>query len=411
MIFTETGINLLHAFNNPKIRTIIMPGGTSSGKTYSILELIAMQSLKANDYNLWSICSESLPHLKKGAIRDFKNIARDDKLWNDRNWNATDRIYKLGKNEIEFFSAGNGDTLRGSRRSYLFLNEANNLSYEAYKQLMIRTKKKVILDYNPSHDTYIDEYLLTNLTDSTPHYDIYNDRIAYFVSTYKDNHTLEAEIIKEIEAMKDIDPEWFKVYGLGQKGSLKSAIYQNWKQCDNYPKGGKFECLFLDFGFTNDPTAIGKACVVDGQIFTKELLYRDHMDNYDISEWLKSNNLDKMEIICDCSEPKSVSELNRLGIRRAYGVKPELKKINPGIDLLQQYVINVTKDSLNAIKELRFYKWKEDKYTGKYINVAIDRWNHFLDGFRYWAMTKLTRRRSSTIITPLSKENARDIYK
>jgi phage terminase large subunit len=354
-----------------------------------------------------------MPHLKRGIIRDFQNLMGKEGLWKRENYNKSEQVYNLNNTTFEFFGADSADKLRGGRRDILFLNEANNISYEAYNQLSIRTREKILIDYNPVCDFWADELLLNDLIEKKKYFDLFADGVAFLRTTYRDNETLEQSIIDEIEKRKITDPSWYSCYGLGLKGTLESAIFHNWKQCDEFPAGGRYECLFLDFGFTNDPTSIGKASIVDGEIYCEELLYNTGMTNYNIASWLKLNKLDKLEIISESAEPKSIEELRRHGIRRIYPVNKSELSVNAGIDLLRQYKINITSKSLNAIKELRFYKWKENKLsaTSKYLNVPVDNWNHFIDGLRYWAMTKLTKRTVIPIIATMkSKENVRSIY-
>jgi len=382
MKLTTTYEKTQAAFVDPKIRYIINQGGSSSSKTYSVMQLLYLFAIRSKKNDLISIVSENLPHLKRGCIRDIKNILSKDGLWNDNNFNKSESILKIDNKEIEFFGADSSSKLHGGRRDYLFINEANNVSKESFDQLSIRTRKKIILDYNPTAEFWAHTDLIGR------------DDVAFIKTTYKDNSQLEQVIIDDIERRKynqdGTISDWYKVYGMGELGTLEGAVYQNWKQCNDFPWESNKLTGFIDFGFTNDPASVGVAGIYNSEIYTKEFIYERGLTNQMLAQRIKDLKIDHLTFIADSAEPKSIAELQMLGISVIPAKKPK-GSINYGIDLLKGFTINVTKDSLNAVKELRQYQWRKDKMSGKWLNEPIDDWNHYLDGLRYWALIKLDR--------------------
>jgi phage terminase large subunit len=295
------------------------------------------------------------------------------------------------KSFIEFFSADQPDKLRGARRDILFINECNNVSFDSYQQLAIRTKKFIYLDYNPTSEFWVHEHLV-------------NDSDAeLIILTYKDNEALDQSIIKEIEKAKEKAKtsqywdNWWKVYGLGQIGSLQGVVLDNWVQIPSIPIDAKLISYGMDFGFTNDPTTLIGVWKQDGKLWIDELLYQTNMTNNDIGNFLKSINFGRNELICDSAEPKSIEELRRQG----FNVHPAIKgadSVKIGIDILKRYEINVTQRSVNLIKELRSYQWETDS-SGKLTGIPVDNMNHLIDPLRYVALNKLNNRPSGKYST------------
>jgi phage terminase large subunit len=317
-----------------------------------------------------------MPHLKRGCMRDFFNILQSESLYIRDQHNKTDSIYKVGNAIIEFFSADNDAKLRGARRDILYINECNNVSYEAYTQLEVRTKKLVILDFNPVARFWAHEKVIPQ------------DRVEFIKSTYKDNDHLDKEIVRSIEARQFIDPNWWKVYGLGEVGSLEGVIYSNWEITKEFPTEYKWRVYGQDFGFTNDPSALVEVVLSEGELWVKELIHETGLTNQDLVERYRQLGIEsRAEIIGDSAEPKSIEEIKRQG----FNIKPAHKgadSINNGIDILKRYKINVYHESVNIINELRHYQWQEDK-NGKRFNKPIDDFNHTLDALRYVALNKI----------------------
>ncbi len=364
--------NIKHSIGN---RIIINQGGTSSSKTYSILQWLYIVATQKEN-RLISIVSESVPHLKRGVIRDFLNILKENGIYDDTKWNRTDKIYKVGSSSIEFFSADDDSKLRGARRDILFINECNNIGYEAFNQLEVRTKLKIFLDYNPVSSFWVHQHLLNR------------DDVHLIKSTYRDNEWLDPQIVKSIEQRKN-DPNWWRVYGLGEVGMLEGLIFTNFKPCDKFPEEVKWMVYGQDFGFTNDPSVLVKVGYINGEIWIDEMMYETGLTNQDIADKYEELEVKKNdEIYADSAEPKSIEEIRREG----YNIHPSKKgkdSIMVGIDVLKRYKINITKRSLNLLKEFRNYQWKQDK-DGNFINKPIDTYNHGIDSIRYVAIKKLS---------------------
>jgi len=350
---------------------MVNQGGTSSSKTYSIIQLIIfIASISKN--NIFSIVSESIPHLKRGSMRDFLNIMITEGLFIDADWNRSNNIYNFKDNIIEFFSVEDEAKCRGGRRDYLFVNEANNINYETFDQLEIRTKKATFIDYNP-----VQTFWGHNL--------IGRDYSAFIKSTYKDNPYLEQKIIDGIERKKELDPNGWLVYGLGEIGSLDGLVFNNWNIIDNFPISDKIT-YGMDFGFTNDPSTCIGIFKQGGELYVDEIFYGLGMTNADISDMMFKCNLRKRydEIYADSAEPKSIDELHK----RGWNIKGATKgpdSIMKGIDLMKQYKINVSKRSINLIKELRQYQWLKDR-DGQLTNKAGGA-DHLIDALRYAIMS------------------------
>lgn len=359
-------------------RIKVIPGGTSAGKTYGILPILIDKATKQRNLEI-SVVSESIPHLRKGALKDFLKIMRSTNRYIDSHFNKTYLTYTFSNDSyIEFFSADQEEKVRGPRRNILYINECNNIRFDTYHQLAIRTDLEIWLDFNPSADFWAYTELATD------------EDAEWCTLTYRDNEALSPSIIKEIEKARDKGDEsaywanWWKVYGLGQLGALQGVVLNNWSFCDNIPADAKLIAYGLDFGFTNDPTGMLSVYSQNGELWLDEILYETGLTNADI--YAKISKITD-EIIADSAEPKSIEELRRLGLN----ITPAKKgpdSIQNGLDILQRYKLNVTMQSTNLIKELRAYSWDTDK-TGKTLNVPIDDFNHLIDPLRYVALNKI----------------------
>lgn len=354
-----------------KIR--IAQGGTSASKTISILLWLINLCQSDTKPTLTSVVSESIPHLKRGAIRDFRNIMIAHGYWKDALWNATDSIYTFETgSKMEFFSTDNGDKLRGARRDRLFMNEANNCTLDAFDQLEVRTKEFVYLDYNPTNEFWLFTEVMPNRNDWEK-----------VILTYKDNEALSPEIVASIEQRKN-RKGWWQVYGEGQLGEVEGKIYKDWNIIDEIPHEARLERRGLDFGYTNDPTAIVDIYYYNGGYILDEVCYQKGMSNKEIADVIK--NLPQVLVIADSAEPKSIDEIRLYGINMMPAVKGA-GSINQGIQYVQQQRISVTKRSGNLIKEYRNYLWATDK-LGKILNEPEGGLDHALDAVRY-AFTSL----------------------
>ena len=316
-----------------------------------------------------------MPHLKRGARRDILKILEDAGLYSDEAFNKTDNVYHYSNGSyIEFFGAEDAGKVRGPGRDILYINEANLIQQQIYQQLAFRTGKTIFLDFNP-------------VEESSWVYDVADKEGNILIhSTYKDNPFLPSEQVKEIESLKDADPNLWKVFGLGERGKSAEIIYTHWKTGE-FPKEGQI-FYGLDFGFSV-PTAMVKICHLNGVNYVEEVLYQTKMTTNDLAERLKVLGVERSdEIFCDNAEPKTIEELVRAG----YNAKPASKDVWAGIQKVKGLPLVVSPLSINLIKELKSYRWKTDK-DGKVHpdEQPVKMWDHLCDAMRYGIFTKLNR--------------------
>lgn len=373
----KTNIVWKHLEKSQK-KIVIEQGGSRSGKTYNILIWIIFGYCLREKNKVVSICRKTFPALRTSAMRDFFEILKSQELYSEQDHNKTSHEYKINSNLVEFISLDSPQKVRGRKRDILFLNEANECTWEDWNQLVFRTVGRIILDYNPSDEFHwiYDKVKVREDAD-------------FYKTTYKNNKFLEESIVKEIERLQFTDENYWRIYGLGEVGQSKATIFQ-FREIEKIPDNAKFVSYGMDFGYTNDPTCISKIYLHDTNLYCEEVLYRTGMTNRDIHNELLSLGINRRdEIFADSAEPKTIDELYRYG----WNIKPSTKgrdSINIGIDMLKRYTIHVNKKSLNAIKEFRNYKWKEDK-NGNILNQPEDRFNHFIDSLRYGIYNKLAR--------------------
>jgi len=372
----DTNVVYEHLINSDK-KITVEQGGTRSGKTYNILLWIIFHYCALNTGKIITICRKTYPALRTSAMRDFVEILRAKDIYREESHNKSASEYKLRGNLIEFISLDQPQKVRGRKRDLLFINEANELYFEDWQQLIFRTQEKIIIDYNPS-----DEYHWI--------YDkvITRDDADFFKTTYKDNPYLEASIVSEIERLKGTDEQYWQIYGLGIRGASKTTIFR-FIEVEDIPEDANFLSFGIDYGFTNDPTTIIGVWIKDYNLYVKEYLYQTMMTTIDIHRKLKSLNIEREMIFADSAEPRLNEELRRMG----WNIKPSLKgrdSVNAGIDLLKRHRIHITKDSENVKKEFRNYKWKEDR-NGRVLNIPEDRDNHTTDALRYATYSLLSK--------------------
>ena len=373
MLKRTTAINKILAL---KKRIKIIQGGTSAGKTFGILPILIDKAAKKGGLEI-SVVAESIPHLRRGALRDFIKCMKWTNRFVDERYNKSLLKYEFANGSfIEFFSADDSSKLRGARRDILYVNECNNVNFEAYNELSIRTKHEVYLDFNPANEFWVEE--------------IKEDKEADFIIlTYKDNEALDKGIVDQIEKNR-LKAEtstywrnWWKVYGLGELGMLEGVVFSNWKQIDTIPKEARLVGIGLDFGYTNDPTSCIEIYKHNEKRILNEIVYQTGMLNSDIAHKLPKD----VPVYADSAEPKSIADIQRYGIT-IKGVTKGRDSINYGIDVMQRENYLVTSNSTNLIKELRSYCWDTDK-TGKRLNKPIDNYNHAIDAVRYHEMETL----------------------
>jgi phage terminase large subunit len=365
--------NVFHKAYRSDSRITCLQGGTRSSKTYSLCQLFIVKCLEETG-KVFTICRKTLPALKGTAYRDVLNILKELELYNEANHNKSELSYSLNGNLLEFISVDQPQKIRGRKRHYLWLNEANEFAYEDWQQLILRTTEKIYLDYNPSDPySWIYEKVITR------------DDCTFLKSTYLANPFLDKDTIAEIERLKDLDPEYWRVYGLGEIGSISTQIFRQFNLVDDVQ--GRLIGYGLDFGFTNSPSAMVAVYQRDDSLYIKELLYEKRLTNTDLANKIKELGVSRQdEIVCDSAEPKSITELYRSGLNAKAAKKGA--GIHLGIDIMRRYKLNITKDSLNAIKEFRSYKWATDK-NGDVLNAPVKVNDHLIDAVRYLCLNKL----------------------
>lgn len=391
MKFTKVGRKTIAAWKAHP-RYISSCGGTRSGKTYSILQTFILALVeevnKGKPASINSVVSESMPHLQRGAIRDFKQIMEVEGLWEDARWNETQHTYSWSNGSIlEFFSVDNAGKVHGSARDRLMINESQNIPYDIARQLFVRTRGLIVCDYNPTHSFWLNEIVEARPNCITLH------------STYKDNEFLSPEQIQEIEDAGKNDPNWAKVYIEGKIGTLDGLIY-DFELCDSLPVKEEMDHLVeiqgIDFGFTNDPTARVQV-IADPRkkiLWVRQRTYKTHMQNRHIIQDLQEDGVgNRVEIYADCAEPKSIADIKDAGFNvipcdKSAPVKSDKLKFQ--LQWMQGWKLYVTKDSIDLIRELRNYVWAKDK-DGNPLNEPIDKFNHLLDSLRYCTWTKFAK--------------------
>ena len=355
--------------------TVSLQGSSRSSKTYNTLIWLIVYCL-THPYTRLSIVRATLPALKGSVYVDFKEILLRLGVWDDRAMNKSDMIYTFGNGSwVEFFSTDNEQKLRGRKRDILFVNEANELSFIEWQQLKMRTTKYTILDYNPS---FSDEHWICGVNA--------DHRTYHFISTYKDNPFLEQTIIDEIESLRDKNQSLWQVYGLGMQAVVEGLIFRDVEYIEDIPPYVRKRWRGMDFGFTNDPTAIVTVGVDGDSLYIDEVAYATQMLSGDIIRTLKAQ-AEQLEVIAESADPRLIQEIYRAGIN-IHPVKKFAGSIDAGIQKMLQYKLHITKRSTNIIKEQKNYTYRQDK-EGKWLNEPIDAYNHAMDAVRYVVMQKL----------------------
>lgn len=357
---------------------IVNQGGTSSSKTYSIMQLLYYIAAYTPG-QIISVIGESIPNLKKGAYRDAENILKSTPALEVfiSSWNKSDRIiYFTNGSLIEFTSFENEQSAKNGKRDFAFFNEANGVSYAIFWQVAIRTRKKVFLDYNPTARFWVHDKLLGL------------DNVKLLISDHTHNLWLSPEQHAEIE--NEADPELHRVYARGLTGKITGLVYRRWNVVPRIPPEATYLATGLDFGFSNDPTAAHDVYMLHGELWIDEIIYETDLDNMEIGAKLAEDlpkGVHRRNVIADTAEPKSIREIKGTGISIR---GTDSKDIDLGIKILKRYVMNITRRSLGLKKELETYKWKVDKVTGEPTNKPIDKWNHALDDLRYVGLSMLS---------------------
>ena len=360
-----------------KAKIQVHQGGTRSGKTYSICQsLIELCFKNRSAGTVITIVRKTFPALRSSVMRDFFDILTQGGHYKEEHHNKSQATYTLFGNLIEFISADQPQKLRGRKRHILYINEANELSLEDWRQLILRTTDKTLLDFNPSDQFH---WIYDHVLD--------RDDVDFFKTTYKDNPFLEQSVIDEIERFRETDANYWRIYGLGERGVNTAAVFPQWQVAEAIPERAKLVAYGMDWGFTNDPTALVSVWLEDYSLYIQEHLYKTGMTNHDISKELTALSLDRTPIICDSAEPKSIEELHRFG----HNVKPSKKgpdSIRLGIDIMKRHKLYILSDSLNAQKEFRNYQWEVDR-NGTQLSKPKDQNNHIVDAVRYVCINRI----------------------
>ena len=370
----------LNKLRNLNSRTKIIRGGSSAGKTIAILLILIDYAIKNKGKEI-SVVSESIPHLRRGALKDFLSILKSLNRYYEKKFNRSTLKYEFSNGSyIEFFSTDQPDKLRGARRTDLYINECNNVPFDAYQQLAVRTSGDIWLDYNPASLFWVDKELIGQ------------EETDFITLTYKDNDSLPESIVKEIEKARGKAKtstywsNWWKVYGLGEIGSLEGVCIADWKEIDKIPKDARLLCGGMDFGYSVDPSTYIRLYKWNSAYIFDEMLYRKGMHNREISLFLTNQHI-KENIYADSAEPKSIAELQNYG-HSVYPVTKGRDSIIYGINLMNQNEIYVTRRSKNLIKELQGYIWAKDK-EGNDLQKPTGAHPDCIDAARYALMMQL----------------------
>ena len=370
---------LFDANNNSTAEVIVNQGGSSSAKTYSILQVLFVKAIKY-PRSIITIVGETIPNLKSGALRDAQTIVGSSPQLQKliSSYNATDRVYTMYNGSVlEFKSYETSQSAKSGKRDFLFVNEANGISYEIYNELNLRTKKQTFIDYNPNAEFWVHEKVIGK------------KGVEVFISDHRHNPYVPQKVRDKIEALKDVDVELWKVYARGKTGRIEGLVFRNWDICEDIDRVRcKLVALGMDWGFTNDPTALVAVWKDGDHLYVEELMYERGLTNQDIGARLKEMAIGRThEIIADSAEPKSIEEVHRMGFN-IHGANKGKDSIQNSIDILKRYKLHVLRGSANLIKELNSYKWKQDK-NGNPLNEPVDFQNHGIDALRYVALNKL----------------------
>lgn len=375
----KTGV-LYHKNYYSKADTIVNQGGTSSGKTYAILQVLFTKALE--EECTITVVGQDIPNLKVGAFRDALDIINSDESIKQQifHYNRSDRIFTFkNKSIMEFNSYDNQQDAKSGKRDYLFVNEANGIPYNMYEQLSLRTRKQVYIDYNPDTSFWVHEKIIPL------------DTTELIISDHRHNPFLSSKVREKIEALKERDESLWKVYARGITGRIEGLVLKKWYVLNESFEDKKIIGYGIDFGFSNDPSTLIEVRMQDGDLWIKELIYETGLTNQDISDRMEALGVSKGAlIVADSAEPKSIEELRRRNWT-VDGVKKGKDSVMFGINLLKGYKINVNSSSTNLIKELEQYRWKVDK-NGNTLNVPIDEYNHAIDALRYLIMHKFSKK-------------------
>lgn len=381
-MFKTTGLYLENL--NSTANIVVNQGGTSSGKTYAIMQVLFSIAISEPNVVI-TIVGQDVPNLKVGALRDALEIYNNSPELKSlvKSYNKTDRVFEFMSGTLmEFKSYGDAQDAKSGKRDYAFFNEANGIKFEIYNEIALRTRKRVFIDYNPNVSFWVHDNLIGK------------DGVHLIISDHRHNPFLPQVMRDKIEALKDIDLDLWRVYARGMTGKVEGLILRNWVELDKVPQEAQLIAYGLDFGFTNDPSACVGVYRYNSELILDEILYQTNLTNPEIADNVKGQV--RGWIIADSAEPKSIKELQNAGLM-IEAAKKGPDSITSSIDVLKRFKLNVTRRSVNLKKELNSYKWAVDKKTGKTINEPVDFLNHAIDAVRYVALNRLANKNTGQV--------------
>lgn len=367
----ETGI-LEKIADHASKRVICLYGGSSSSKTISALQYLTIWGMESPDPLVITVIGESVPVLKKSVIRDWQRVVMRG-MFDRKKYNKLELTYTFDNGSLlQFIPADDEARFFAMRHDFVLIDEAYNVHKGIFDQVEIRTRRQILLTWNP-----VSPFWGTRLEDE-------RSDVAVIHATYKDNPFVEQAIIDSLEQRAGTDPNFYRVFVLGKYGSIEGLIFKegtHWVKCDLVPEDAKRYLFVMDYGFTQDPTAILDLRFADGEFWVDELAYKPGMYNSDIYDVLQPLAGKTKEVVADSADAKSNAELRRMGLNIIPSIKgPD--SVRFGIRTMQGFKINITKRSINTIKEFRNYSWLKDR-SGEYTGAPIDNWNHSIDAIRY----------------------------
>lgn len=380
---------IFHEIDKAKAKgftTVSEQGSSRSSKTYNTIIWLCVYCLR-NPCTSVSVVRATLPALKGSVLRDFIEILTRMNVWDECKFNKSELICTFPNGSwVEFFSCDNEQKLRGRKRKILYVNEGNELKFIEWQQLQMRTTEFSIIDYNPS---FSDDHWLCKLNEEP--------KTFHFITTYKDNPFLEQKVIDEIESLKDKNPSLWRIYGLGLQAQVEGLIFENIAEIEEIPRWHKkHHYRGIDFGYTNDPTAIVDVYIHENALWIDEVCYQTEMLASDIARALKRANResgDNAEIISESADPRLIDEIGNAGLD-IHPVRKFKGSVMAGVQKMQELKIYITKRSTNVIKEFRNYTYRQNK-DGKWLNEPIDAYNHAIDAIRYVVLEKLLGKNSN----------------
>lgn len=345
-------------------RFIINQGGSRSSKTYSLCQIVIVYCLSNPKVSV-SIVRKTFPTLRGSVMRDFFEVMKGLSIYEQKNHNKTENIYYFDNgSSVEFFAVDDEQKLRGRKRDVLWANEANDLNFEEFNQLNMRTSAKLIFDFNPSDNFHWLYDLIARENSKLIH------------STYKDNPFLPESQVKEIEELINVDEGYYRVYALGEKSTGKTTIYTGWKYYD-WEIEPQHTIWGLDFGY-NHPSALTRVDFIENKAFVQQIIYENRLTSQDLINKMNVLGVSKKDwLVCDGARPEIIEDLRRSG----YNTQVADKSVKAGIDSVKSCELFIHKESQDLIKEIMSYKWKSSGDV--VLDEPVKIWDDLMDSMRY----------------------------